>query len=237
MTWYSEWFGEEYLDLYSHRDEEEARKHVTFFRSQFGMIRGPILDLACGQGRHIREFRTAGYQVTGCDLSWILLRHGIIDLGPMPVARADMRVLPFADGTFDGLVNFFTSFGYFDEAEENLRTVREMARVLSNGAPFLFDYLNVHRELERLVEREEKTNEKGTVLIERWFDSASRTFNKRITIGERRFLERVKGYDLDEITAIFAAGGMAIREVYGDFDGGDFGAESPRLILLGTRRR
>lgn len=237
MTWYREWFGEEYLELYSHRDEEEARKHVAFFRSQFGMLRGCILDLACGKGRHIREFRNAGYKVVGCDLSWILLRHGLAEMGPMPLARADMRRLPFADGCFDGLVNFFTSFGYFDEEDENLRAVREMSRVLSKGAPFLFDYLNVDRELDRLVEREEKKSERGTILIERWFDSASRTFNKRITIGERRFLERVRGYDLDEITAIFAAGGMAIRDAFGDFDGGHFHRDSPRLILLGTRRR
>lgn len=237
MTWYREWFGEEYLELYSHRDEEEARKQVRFFRAQFGMIPGLMLDLACGTGRHIGEFRAAGYRVAGCDLSWTLLRHGIADLGPMPLVRAEMRRLPFASGAFDGLVNFFTSFGYFEEESENVRTVREMSRVLAKGAPFLFDYLNVQRELDRLVEREEREGENGTILIERWFDASSRTFNKRITIGEKKFLERVKGYDLDEITAIFASSGMAIREAYGDFDGGPYTPRTPRLILLGTRGR
>ena len=67
----------------------------------------------------------------------------------MPVVRADMRTLPFCDGTLAGLVNFFTSFGYFETEEENLQVVREMSRVLEPDAPFLFDYLNVHRELDR----------------------------------------------------------------------------------------
>jgi SAM-dependent methyltransferase len=237
MTWYREWFGEEYLDLYSYRDEAEARRQVDFFRRQFGAVRGPILDLACGKGRHVREFLANGYRVVGCDLSWTLLRYGIAEFGPMSVVRADMRRLPFCDATFDGLANFFTSFGYFEEEDENVRTVREMARVLKRDAPFLFDFLNVHRELSRLVEREERETDSGPVLIERWFDGAARTFNKRITIGEKKFLERVRGYDLDEMSAIFAAGGMAIREAFGDFDGSPFTITSPRLILLGTRRR
>lgn len=237
MTWYREWFGEEYLDLYAHRDEEEARKQVHFFRSQCGMIRGAVLDLACGSGRHVRELHAAGFRVVGCDLSWTLLRHGIAELGPMPVALADMRVLPFRDAAFAGLVNFFTSFGYFEEEDENLRVVREMARVLQKGAPFLFDYLNFPRELKGLVNREERQTDRGPILIERWFDEPSRTFNKRITIGERKFLERVKGYDLDEISAIFAASGMALRAAFGDFEGGAYTPDSPRLILFGTSAR
>jgi SAM-dependent methyltransferase len=237
MTWYKEWFGEEYLDLYAYRDEEEARRQVDFFRSQVGAVRGTILDLACGKGRHVRELRSQAYDVVGCDLSWTLLRYGLEEFGPMPLVRADMRRLPFGDEAFAGLVNFFTSFGYFEDEEENRRTVREMARVLKSGAPFLFDYLNVPRELSRLVEMEEKDTDSGRVLIERWFDASSRTFNKRITIGEKKFLERVRGYDLDEMTAIFASSGMAIRDVFGDFEGAPYAPASPRLILLGTRRR
>ncbi len=236
MTWYREWFGEEYLDLYAYRDEAEARRQVEFVRAQFGPLGGPILDLACGKGRHVRELIASGYAVAGCDLSWILLRHGEAEFGPMPLVRADMRRLPFQEDAFHGLVNFFTSFGYFEDEEENLRTVLEMARVLRKGAPFVFDYLNVNRELSRLVEREERTTDSGPVLIERWFDVAARTFNKRITMGEKKFLERVRGYDLDEMTAIFASSGMAIRQAFGDFDGRAFDTESPRLILLGTRR-
>lgn len=233
MTWYQEWFGEEYLQLYSYRDEDEARRQVAFFREQCGPVDGPVLDLACGMGRHMQELQSHGYRAVGCDLSYILLRTGITEYGPMPVARADMRNLPFCDGVFAALVNFFTSFGYFSTEDENVQVVREMARVLDPGAPFLFDYLNVHRELEKLVQREVR----GDAKIERWFDASDRSFNKRITIGEKRYLERVRGYDLEEISAMFAACNLSIRSAFGNFDGSKFGPSSPRLILVGNRAR
>lgn len=237
MAWFQEWFGEEYLELYSYRDEDEARHQVAFFKSQCGAVHGPLLDLACGKGRHIAELRAAGYQPIGCDLSFALLLAGREEYGSMPVARADMRNLPFCSNTLAGLVNFFTSFGYFSREEENVQVVSEMARVLAKGAVFLFDYLNVQRELRQLVQRETRTTPIGEVLIERWFDPTDRSFNKRITIGQKRYVERVRGYDLDEISMMFTGAGLSIRTAYGDFDGAPFSPESPRLILVGTKSR
>lgn len=237
MTWYREWFGEEYLELYSNRDDEEARRQVAFFREQCGEIRGAVLDLACGMGRHVTELRAAGYRTVGCDLSFTLLGAGHDEYGPMPVARADMRQLPFCSGSFAALVNYFTSFGYFATEEENSQVVEEMSRVLEPGAVFLFDYLNVHRELDKLVQRETRTTPSGDVKIERWFDSSDRSFNKRITIGQKRYLERVRGYELSEISKMFAACRLSIHTAFGDFDGNPFDVTSPRLILLGTKTR
>jgi SAM-dependent methyltransferase len=236
IAWYTERFGAEYLELYSHRDEHEARQQVAFFREQCGAMRGPVLDLACGMGRHIQELQSHGYRAVGCDLSYTLLRTGIKEYGPMAVVRADMRRLPFGDGVFAGLVNFFTSFGYFATEDENTLVVREMARVLENGAGFLFDYLNVHRELEQLVQRETRDTPFGSVQIERWFDRSDRSFNKRITIGEKRYLERVRGYDLVEISAMFASCNLSIHSAFGNFDGSTFDHSSPRLILVGSKR-
>jgi SAM-dependent methyltransferase len=235
VTWYQEWFGEEYLELYAHRDEEEAKQQVAFFQRECGAFDGPVLDLACGTGRHIQELQLLGYRALGCDLSYTLLRTGIREYGPMAVARADMRQLPYPDAVFEGLVNFFTSFGYFAEEDENAQVVREMSRVLAPNAQFLFDYLNVDRELENLVQRETRDTPRGPVRIERWFDRSDRSFNKRMTIGEKRYLERVRGYDLDEISAMFAACNLSIRSAFGDFDGSPFTRTSPRLILVGSR--
>ncbi len=236
MAWFQEWFGEEYLELYSYRDATEAKQQVAFFCSRFGKLRGPILDLASGNGRHVIEMHAAGYGAVGCDLSFTLLQSGIADYGPMPLVRADMRTLPFRSASFAGLVNFFTSFGYFSDEEENTQVVREMSRVMRGGGVFLFDYLNVAHELQRMIDRERRATPIGEVMIERWYDASDRSFNKRITIGQRRYLERVRGYDLGEITAMFNASGLMIRDAFGDFDGSKYRGSSPRLILVGKKQ-
>lgn len=235
MAWFQEWFGQEYLELYAYRDATEARRQVAFFKKRFGKIRGPILDLACGTGRHLHELDGVGYRAIGCDLSFTLLRSGIVEHGPLSVTCADMRLLPFGDAGFAGLVNFFTSFGYFSSAAENLHVVHEMSRVLRKDAVFLFDYLNVHLELQRMIERERRQTPFGEAVIERWFDASDRSFNKRITIGRKRYLERVRGYDLDEITMMFTTCGLRIDDVLGDFRGSEFRSSSPRMILVGKR--
>jgi SAM-dependent methyltransferase len=42
--------------------------------------------------------------------------------------RGDMRHLPFTDGSFDLVTSFFTSFGYFDSDDEDVK-------VLARGVP------------------------------------------------------------------------------------------------------
>lgn len=237
MTWYQEWFGEEYLDLYAHRDEEEAKAHVDFFRRQVGPIDGLVLDLACGSGRHLMELVSAGYSAVGFDLSATLLEEAARRDPELRLVRADMRSLPFRDGLFAGLVNFFTSFGYFETEEENQQVVLEMARVTADEAHVLFDYLNVEREREHLVNHERRRTDGREIEIDRWFNESTRVFNKRIRIDGRSYLERVRGYDLSEITMMFSSAGFAIDSTFGDFEGGRFDETSPRLILLGKRSR
>lgn len=238
MTWYKEWFGEDYLDLYAHRDEEEARSHVSFLRQQIGVVEGPLLDLACGSGRHLQELVEAGYSAVGFDLSWTLLRGAVKrGGGDLSLVRADMRCLPFCDRQFAALVNFFTSFGYFEAEHENMQVVHEMARVLENNAPFLFDYLNVDREKTNLVAHEARSQDGRQIEIDRWFNESTRMFNKRIRIDGRAYLERVRGYNLDEISAMFTSAGFSLEAAYGDFEGRPFGADSPRLIVVGKRSR
>lgn len=237
LTWYREWFGEEYLELYAHRDEDEARRQVEFFEQKIERVSGAILDLASGRGRHLVELRERNFRAVGCDLSYVLLASGMQEYGVGSVTRADMRHLPFRDASFGALVNFFTSFGYFESEADNLATIGEMARVVAPDGRLLFDYLNVDRELDRLVEREEKSTESGSVTIERWYDAKQCCFNKRILWGARSFIERVRAYRFEEVRSMFASAGFQIDEVCGDFDGSAFSEQSPRMIVLATRER
>jgi SAM-dependent methyltransferase len=151
MAWYREWFGEEYLGLYSHRDEQEAEAHVDFVERQLGHPRPrAVLDLACGAGRHTAALRRRGYRAVGVDLSLTMLAHA----GGLPRVAGDMRCLPFAAGSFDWVLNFFTSFGYFETERENFQVLEEIVRVLAPRGRFLIDIMNTASTLRHLQARE-----------------------------------------------------------------------------------
>lgn len=237
--WFREWFGEAYLALYPHRDEDEAADGVRLFLDHAGLAGGArVLDLACGAGRHLERLRAAGLAATGLDLSRSLLADAAARPGgPGALVRGDMRELPFRDGVFDGLVNFFTSFGYFLSQDEDVRVIGEIRRVLGRGRPFMIDYLNVARVIERL--EPETVSERGgrRVRQTRWVEG-DHVF-KKIEILDgggtdpNVYHERVRLYGPEELEALLGRHGLAVRRRYGSYEGGRFGPQAPRLILIG----
>ena len=207
MAWYKEWFGEEYLELYAHRDAGEADRHVGFVTQHLGggqprgFAPGPprggpaVLDLACGAGRHTDALRRYGYRALGMDLSITLLGHP----PRVPSVAADMRRLPFADATFDWVLNFFTSFGYFERERENFRVLEEIVRVLAPEGRYLIDFMNRDSTLAGLKPRETQEVAGRRVEIERWYDATSGRINKRIRLSP---LGGIKGGRLSPLGGI-----------------------------------
>jgi SAM-dependent methyltransferase len=244
--WYAEWFGEEYLALYPERDDREAREQAIFVRellaphAQLGGMR--FLDLACGTGRHAVALHDGLGRVVGLDLSARLLFQARKRRGPARPAwvRADMRRLPFRAGTFGAVVNFFTSFGYFDDLADDARVVREAARLLAPGGAFLSDVFNAERVVGTLAVREVKTVAGARVSIRRRYDPSSRRVEKEIEMGagsdKRVFRECVRVYTEHELRALHRAAGLTVKAAYGNFDGSPFDrGKSARLILVATK--
>ena len=152
--WFEEWFGEEYLQLYPHRDDAEAERAVALIVEATGLTAGwRVLDVGSGAGRHARAFRAIGARCVGLDLSRTLLRvaRGVTDA---PLVRGDMRRLPIRAGSMDLTVSLFTSFGYFEHDEEHAAALREMVTTVRPGGWFVIDFLNAAEVRRRLVERE-----------------------------------------------------------------------------------
>ena len=237
--WFRDWFGEAYLSLYPHRDEEEAARGVSLFLSETDLAPGSrVLDLACGAGRHLARLREEGMAAVGIDLSAPLLREAAARRGlGGAVVRADMRALPFARGAYDGLVNYFTSFGYFPTREEDQTVLSEIRRVLRPGAPFLVDYLNAPRVLEHLVPETMGEINGRPVRQTRWVEDDHVV--KRIEIGRENpevFHERVRLYPPEALESALERHRLEPRARFGDYDTRPFGEASPRLVLVGTAR-
>jgi len=242
-NWNSDWFGEDYLKVYPHRDEAEARTQVLSAMHMLNLSGDEeILDLGCGNGRHALELSRAGHRVTGADLSFPLL--GIAQtnsrktFGQARFVRADMRRLPFVNA-FDAVVSFFTTFGYFETTGENLKTLLSIRQALKAGGRFLQDYLNKRQVLDNLVPRDTRRENGFEIIQERRYDSAGERIEKKITLrdagGERQYFESVRLYTPEEMESLLQQAGLRLDRTYGDFDGRPFDKNSPRLILVGHK--
>src|SRR5687768_1289478 len=110
--WFESWFDSPwYPILYSHRDHAEAEAFVENLLKTLAPAPGArFLDLACGRGRHARFIHRRGFDVTGLDLSTASIADARLFEEPgLRFAVQDMRH-PFP-GTYDYILNLFTSFG------------------------------------------------------------------------------------------------------------------------------
>lgn len=241
-AWYLQHFNEDYRILYAARNDREAEVQAAFAAEQLKIRpHDTVLDLCCGHGRHLEALAKRNIRAVGIDLSIALLKEALARrCGPL--LRADMRKLPFAGGTegFSVLVNFFTSFGYFQEENDNLAVIEEVARVLRPGGRFLIDLMNPHNAV---TPDPSSLREEGPFEIteERWFSRESRRVEKRIhlldrsTGRERDYMESVRVYHEDEIISILGSRKLKVEQVCGDFEGSAFATRSPRLVLCGVR--
>lgn len=235
--WYERWFGEEYLALYPHRNEADAAAAVALLeRTLRGRDTGRVLDLACGVGRHIPLLRRFGFTV-GLDLSPVLLRIARANDADGAYVRADMRVLPFARASFALVVNLFTSFGYFASDDEHRLVLREVREILAPGGTLVLDFFNAAFVRATLVPQDER--EVNGVLMEqrRSISRDGRFVEKRITIRQdgRTFLERVRLFEAAELRSMMNAAGLTVLAEFGDYDGSQLSADSPRAILFAER--
>jgi ubiquinone/menaquinone biosynthesis C-methylase UbiE len=236
--WYKNWFGNEYLTVYAHRDEEEAHELIQLINKKIPLrLNSKILDLCCGQGRHALLLASQGYTVIGVDLSRTLLQIAKYKRNYYQKAhfiQADMRFLP-ANHSFDLLLNLFTSFGYFARDEENEAVFRQFCRVLKPGGYFVFDFLNTKHVIENLVPNHKE--EIGNVTVELQRSIENLRINKKISLlrnGNRSvFYESVKMYDPTQIKKMMKNSGLTIENIYGDYSGIEFQQNSPRLIIIG----
>jgi SAM-dependent methyltransferase len=241
MTWYKDWFGEDYLKVYPHRDEQEARLQIDFVETVLSLRPADrTLDLGCGSGRHAVELNQRGYRVTCLDLSPVLLSLAKKKTGSehccAQFVRADMRHIPFTSA-FDAVLSFFTTFGYFSSDEQNLQTLISMQDALKPGGAFCIDYLNKEFVIKNLIPRDSRRDNGFEIIQERRYNQPHERIEKKITIKDngavREYRESVRLYTLEEMQGLLFQTQLKLLKTFGDFDGSKFSAESPRLILVG----
>lgn len=242
-AWFKKAFGRDYLVVYAHHDAAAARRDVEGLAATVPLAHGDrILDLCCGAGRHLIELRRRGHRVTGLDLSAQLLAVARRGDRQAPLARGDMRQLPFRDGSFDVVLSLFTSYGYFESDSDNHQVLTEIARVLQPAGRFLLDYLHRDHVLRHMVPRSLRRRGHTTIAEERRLTRGGDRIEKRVSIHERGrpgatrvFLESVKLYSPEELVLLLGDAGLRVERILGDPGGAPFDRDSGRVLLQGHR--
>ncbi len=238
--WFEEWFDDNYLHVYAHRDDSDARQLVDLILSKVNPQRNYlILDAACGSGRHASQFAEKGYRIFGIDLSLPLLRkakkeqkHGLY---PQYV-RADIRAMPFA-AHFDLILSLFTSFGYFRYDEENQQLLLDWAGILKKNGRIVIDYLNPDYVAEHLDPNSTRAFRGIQIHENRWIEN-KRVYKKIEIIRDEKcctFHESVRLYNLQEMRTMLGKAGIGVNQVYGGYQRQAFSAASPRMIIIGEK--
>jgi len=244
MPWYDAWFGSDAYKLaYQHRDQDEAREVIDLVEGLAHPAPGAhVLDIGCGRGRHALDLARRSYAVTGLDLS----EDAIAD-ARQAAADADLDVQfvvqdmrePACDACADGAVNLFTTFGYFEDDAESQRALTAVARALKPKGWFVQDFLNPSHVADTLVPADTIEREGTRIHQRRWIEDDR--VHKEIDVvqnGSRdTFRESVRLFTREDFEEMYATAGLRLQSIHGDYDGRDFAADSPRMILYARKAR
>lgn len=235
-NWFASWFDSPYYHiLYKERNFREAQLFMDNLTHYLNMDEGSkVLDLACGKGRHSIYLNQLGYDVLGVDLS-----ENSIDIAKKNTNDTlhfqvhDMRN-PFEE-KYDAIFNLFTSFGYFENEEDNLKTLIAIKESLSEYGFGVIDFMNVNQVIANLVENETKTVDQIDFHIKRYVLEGY--IFKEIDFEDKgnnyHFTEKVRAFTLVDFQELMDKSGIFLLDTFGDYKLKKFHKnDSERLIMI-----
>ena len=235
-NWYASWFNTPFYHiLYKDRDHNEAGLFMDNLTSFLQLSEhSEILDLACGKGRHAQYLNNLGFDVTGVDLSPESIAFAKrFENSTLHFEEHDM-CLPFPK-KFDAVFNLFTSFGYFDSEEDNLRTIKAISEELKPNGYGVIDFLNTEYVKKNIVPNDSKIVDGIEFNIERYIEDGYIIKNIRFESKGKEYIftERVKALNLLDFKEYFKAAQVKLLHCFGDYELNQFDKDiSDRLILI-----
>ncbi|KYK35874.1 MAG: methyltransferase domain-containing protein [Theionarchaea archaeon] len=201
-----------------------------------------ILDMCCGPGRHSLELARRHFCVTGVDRTVQYLetarekaeREGLC----VEFVQEDMRHFCRPE-TFDGALLVFTSFGYFEDPNENHQVLVNMYTSLKKGGRLVIELMG--KEVVARIFRERDWGEQdGVIHLE------ERKINKDWSKIENRWIiihDQIKKefkfshwiYSASELSALLKECGFLSVEVYGDLGGTPYDCTARRLVVVAQK--
>lgn len=202
-----------------------------------------VLDAGCGPGRVSVELAALELSVTGLDLIQAYLdaaAETAEDEGvSLELVQGDLR--NFANEknkeTFDCAVNLYTSFGYCETIEEDIKILKNIQSVLKKDGWFIMECLSREQAVQYFTEGEWFERAGKTVLTEFSVEGAWEGLKSRwILIDdkgrrmEHSFVQRL--YSAIELKRILLGIGFSSCEIYGDFSFAPYNEKAKTMVIV-----
>src|SRR5271156_2520493 len=244
-----EWFDDDsfwrelYPFMFTEKRIADADDQIAKVLALTKPIGKSVLDLCCGPGRCCAALAKRGFRVTGVDKTTYLLNRAQARARAehlkFELVQKDMRdfVRP---GSFALVLSMFTSFGYFDDKEEDLVVLQNMLESLQPGGACLIEVLGKERLARVLQPTISSVLPDGTVFVERHeiFDDWTRVSNEWLLIRKGRsksFKFHHTIYSGQELRDRMARAGFVSVKLYGNLNGDEYGPDSERLVGGGRK--
>lgn len=254
--WYASWFNTPYYhSLYADRNHAEARDFMRNLVQYLKLSQDcTILDLACGRGRHSLFLNALGYDVVGVDLSVNSIAYAKSKLQQAATMTPEEReaeglsninksrlkfdvhnMTAAYPNKFNAVFNLFTSFGYFDDPADNLKTIVAIKEELKENGKAVIDFMNAHKVIKNLVPFNEVSRDGIT------YKQYRRAVNGHIFkdihfIDNHRkfhFTEKVEALTLKDFQGYFEIAGLKLIDCFGNYKLEPYDElNSDRLIMV-----
>jgi len=239
-NWFEAWFDTPYYHLlYKNRNFKEAG---FFINNLIDYLVPPkeasLLDACCGKGRHALYMNQLGFNVDAFDLSANNIEHAKkYENNKLHFFENDIRQVLNQD-KYNIVFNLFTSFGYFDNEDDNIQAIKALSDSLKQDGVLVIDFLNAQKAIETMISKEEKKVDDLTFKIKREIKDGF--IVKQISFEDNgrkfSFEEKVKALYQKDFINYFNLAGLKLIKVAGDYQLNDFDIHtSDRLILFAKK--
>ena len=208
-----------------------------------GVEGGAALDLGCGPGRHAIALAKRGFSVTAVDLSPFHLararERAAVASVSIEFVESDMRSF-VRPGAFNLALSLFTSFGYFEDRQDDLLVLRNIHDSLKPGGRLVMDVMGKERIARVLEPTTSQKAPGGALLVRRHeiVDDWTRIRNEWIVVkdGRARVFEfMVRVYAGQELKGLLGTAGFVEVRLHGGLDGRPYGFDAERLVAVAVK--
>ncbi|TRX60215.1 class I SAM-dependent methyltransferase [Fulvivirga sp. M361] len=201
-----------------------------------------VLDLCCGIGRHSIEFARHGFEVTGVDITqpYLDIAKEKADKEGLDIQFIHSDMKEFCEpGSFDLIANLCTSFGYFDDINDDIQVLRNIYSSLAPNGKFVIELLGKEVIASTLKKVEELEYEGYKVVAtSRILEDWSRLECKRhITKDgmEEEIVAYHRLYSASELKGYLEGIGFRNIKVYGNFAGAPYDDTAKSMIMISEK--